>query len=210
MAEAVTSARLEALLQHPALWRGRHAAAPDTHATGFATLDALFPGGGWPRRGLVEILTPGSGCGELRLWAPLVARLSQAPEARWCAFVAPPYEPYAPAWQARGARLDRLLVVRSGQGAGDREALWALEQALLSGTCALVLGWIGRLTMRELRRLSLAAEKGAALGVLIRPPGAAREHSTAVLRLAIEAGGSILHLLKGRGTTPQHIDLPLP
>lgn len=208
MPEAGTSARLEALLQHPSLWRGRHAQAPQTHPTGFIALDALLPGGGWPRRGLVEILTPSAGCGELRLCAPLVARLSRAPEARWCVFVAPPYEPYAPAWQARGTRLDRLLVVREGK---DQQALWALEQALLSGACALAFGWLARTGMPQLRRLSLAAEKGAALGVLIRPLQAAQEPSTALLRLALEDGPdcTVVQILKGRGVMPRRIEVPL-
>lgn len=206
MSEAAHHAGLEALLQHPALWRGRNAAVPAACPTGFAALDAVLPGGGWPRCGLVEVLTPASGCGELRLWAPLVARLTHLPEARWCAFVAPPFEPCVPAWQARGARIDRLLVVRGGQEA------WAMEQGLMSGACALVFGWIDHLTMHELRRLALAAGKGAALGVLIRPPAAAREHSTALLRLALETTGEVpaLRLLKGRGVMPQRIELALP
>ncbi|MGC4028067.1 MAG: translesion DNA synthesis-associated protein ImuA [Steroidobacteraceae bacterium] len=205
MSGAAHHAGLEALLQHPALWRGGNAAVREAYPTGFAALDAVFPGGGWPRRGLVEVLTPAPGCGELRLWAPLVAHLTQAPEARWCAFVAPPFEPFAPAWQACGARTDRLLVVRGAQPA------WSMEQGLLSGACALVFGWIARLTMHQLRRLALAAEKGAALGVLIRPPGAQREHSTAVLRLALEGTGQkpLLRLLKGRGVMPQRLDVDL-
>lgn len=205
MSEAVQQAGLEALLQHPALWRGRNAANADALPTGFAALDAALPGGGWPRCGLIEVLTPAPGCGELRLWAPLVARLTQTPEARWCAFVAPPFEPFAPAWQACGARVDRLLVVRGAQGA------WAMEQGLLSGACTLVFGWIARLTMPELRRLALAAEKGAALAVLIRPPAAAQEHSAALLRLAFEAGARpAIRLLKGRGIMPRRIELDLP
>ncbi len=207
MSGAARHAGLEALLQHPALWRGGNAAVPGVHPTGIGALDAVLPGGGWPCRGLVEVLAPASGCGELRLWAPLVARLTRLPAARWCAFVAPPFEPYAPAWQSCGARVDRLLVIRG------RQPAWAMEQGLLSGACTLVFGWIERLAMQELRRLALAAGKGDALGVLIRPLDAEREHSAAQLRLALEPSGSklALRLLKGRGVMPQrmHMDLAL-
>ena len=59
--------QLEALLRHPSLWRGRGAAVADGLPTGFAALDAVLPGGGWPRQGLVEIITTGSGHGELAI-----------------------------------------------------------------------------------------------------------------------------------------------
>jgi protein ImuA len=203
VSEAVRQAGLEALLQHPALWRGRNAAPGATLTTGFAALDAVLPGGGWPGRGLVEILTPGPGHGELRLWAPLVATLSQHESARWCALVSPPFEPYLPAWQSRGVRPERLLVTRGAQGA------WAMEHCLRSGACALVFGWLAQATMRELRRFALAAEKGAALGVLIRPLRAAQAHSAAVLRIALTAitGGLRVQLLKGRGVTPLTLEV---
>jgi hypothetical protein len=206
MPEVANHSQLEALLQHPALWRGRGAATTAGIPTGFAALDAVLPGGGWPRCGVVEILTAGSGFGELTLWAPLVAQLTRADTARWCAFIAPPFEPFAPAWNARGARLDRLLIVRTPQ------SLWALEQSLLSGACAIGFAWPQRATMTELRRLALAAERGASLGVLIRPLRAAMEHSVAVLRIALTRTATHLRLqlLKGRGLAPRTIELALP
>jgi hypothetical protein len=206
MSETVKHRQLQALLQHPSLWRGRGAVAAAGIPTGFAALDAVLPGGGWPRCGVVEILTAGSGFGELTLWAPLVAQLTRADTARWCAFVTPPFEPFAPAWSARGARLDRLLVVRAPQ------PLWALEQTLLSGACAIGFAWPQRAGMTELRRLALAAERGASLGVLIRPLRAAVEHSVAVLRIALTRTPAHLRLqlLKGRGLAPRMIELALP
>lgn len=206
MSEVDPRAPLDALLQHPALWRGRGIAPVAGLATGFDVLDAALPGGGWPPRGLIEILTAGSGHGELALCAPLVRRLTIATDARWCAFVSPPFEPFAPAWQARGARLDRLLVVRAPQ------PQWALEQTLLSGACALGFAWLDHTDMTSLRRLALAAERGAALGVLIRPQRLAATHSAAVLRLALARTATCLQvrLLKGRGVTPCTVELPLP
>lgn len=199
---------LQSLLQHPALWRGRGAAPREGLSTGFPALDAVLPDGGWPRRGLVDILIPGSGSGELALWAPLIRRLTRSETPRWCAFVAPPFEPFAPAWQDEGARLDRLLVVHSRPG----ESLWALEQCLLSGACALGIAWSPTAGMTELRRLALAAERGASLGVLIRPARAAREPSAALLRIALARSATHLRLdlLKGRGVVPRGVEVALP
>jgi cell division inhibitor SulA len=201
-------AGLDVLLQHPALWRGRGAAPREGFATGFNALDAALPDAGWPRRGLVEILVPAHGCGELALWTPLIRRLTHSETARWCAFVAPPFEPFAPAWQQQGARLDRLLVVQ-GRPA---ESLWALERCLLSGACALAIAWPQTAGMTELRRLALAAERGNALGVLIRPARAARESSAATLRIALTRTAAHLRcdLLKGRGLVPRVVEVALP
>jgi len=213
MSFAVDHSRLDALLQHPSLWRGRGAAPQVGHSTGFDALDAVLPGDGWPRRGLVEILVAGHGCGELTLFAPLIQRLTQVENPRWCAFVAPPFEPFAPAWQARGARLDRLLVLRAPRLSAERASLefWALEQSLLCGACALGFAWSGALGMTQSRRLALATERGASLGVLIRPLRAAVEYTAAVLRIALTRTTTHLRLqlLKGRGIAPCVVELPL-
>src|SRR5690606_6903999 len=122
-------------------------------------------------------------------------------------FVAPPFELFAPAWRAAGMRLDRLLVARTGQ------PLWALEQSLLAGACAIGFGWLDAgANLVMLRRLALAAEQGGALGVLIRPPRVAHEATAAVLRLAVTRTphGLSVDLLKGRGLVPRRIELGLP
>jgi cell division inhibitor SulA len=208
MSAALQQERLEALLQHPALWRGRGVALGAGLSTGHAALDAALPGGGWPRHGLVEVLTPGGGHGELSLWTPLLRQLGQQPgQDRWAAFVTPPFEPFAPAWESQGVRARQLLVLRAA------EPLWALEQCLLSGACALGFAWPGAgLGMTVLRRLALAAEQGSALAVLVRPLRAAAEHSAAVLRLALTRTGDCLQvrLLKGRGVAPAVVELALP
>jgi len=199
-------AQLEALLRHPSLWRGRGAAVPAGLPTGFAALDAALPGGGWPRQGLIEIITTGSGHGELALWTPLIRQLTSTATPRCCAFITPPFGLFAPAWRAAGVRLEHLLVAQAP------EPLWALEQALQSGVCAIGFAWQERASMTELRRLALAAERGAALGVLIRPPRAVVEPTAAVLRLMARRTTTRLRLelLKGRGIAPRSVELPLP
>ncbi|HRN60981.1 MAG TPA: DNA lesion error-prone repair protein ImuA, partial [Luteimonas sp.] len=128
---------IEQMLAARTLWHaGRHAAvAPDGEATGFDALDALLPQRGWPRRALTELLLPADGVGELALLLPTLARLTQAGAA--VAVIAPPYVPYAPAWQSAGVDLRQLEIIQ----ADARGALWAFEQCLRSAACGAVLGW---------------------------------------------------------------------
>jgi protein ImuA len=200
---------LDRLLEHPAIWRGRSAARRvEVLPTGYAALDAALPGGGWPRTGLIEVLVPRFGSGELYLLLPALAALTRRPEARWCVWVTPPLEPYAPALAAHGATLERMLVVRApaGDSLADRsvapETLWAFEQTLGSGASDIALAWAARGPRpRGIRRLHLAAERGKALGVLFRPQRASLESSAAILRLALEPrpAGARVTLLKSRG-----------
>lgn len=120
--------------------------------------------------------------------------MHQAPP-RWLAWIAPPYEPYAPALAQAGLAVERQLVVRT------ETTLWAMEQALASGACEAVLGWPRRAQPRSLRRLQLATERGRSLGILFRELTSAREVSPAELRLRFEPvpGGARLSLLKSRG-----------
>ncbi len=197
------------LLEHPAIWRGRSAARKaEALATGYAALDASLPGRGWPRTGLIEILVARFGVGELYLLLPLLAALTSRPAARWCVWIAPPLDPYAPALAAHAVNLERVLVVRAPAGGSlaDRsvapESLWAFEQTLGSGASDVALAWAVRdPRAREIRRLQLAAERGKALGVLFRPQRAARQSSSAILRMAVESRptGARVTLLKSRG-----------
>jgi cell division inhibitor SulA/protein ImuA len=200
-------AKLARLLEHPAIWRGRGGAAHQRGLpTGFAALDAYLPGYGWPRTGLIEILVSRFGSGELYLLLPALAALTRAAAARWCVWVAPPLMPFAPALASQGVALDRVAVV------GGARPLWALEQALGSGACDVALAWARQPKAREIRRLQLAAERGQTLGVLFRPRRAAREATTAVLRLSLEpiTAGVRITLLTGRGAMRGAVDLLRP
>ncbi len=220
--------QLQELLAHPSVWRGRSRAAVETLSTGFAALDAGLPGGGWPRHGLVEILTPQPGVGELYLLLPVLAALSRTTPARWCTWVSPPHEPYAPALESHGVALDRMLVVRPPQGLAPHSSrrpffvkegdgvhlnMWAQEQALRSGACGMALAWLPRASPRAIRRLQLAAEQGRALGVLFRSQRFAHLASPAMLRVALEPmkepgrHGARLTLIKSRGGSRVPIDV---
>ncbi len=187
--ESQHSPQLQQLLQHPQLWRARQQASRPQRGqpTGYAALDATLAAGGWPQNGLMELLAAHPGSGELRLLAPLLARLSQ--EQRWLLWVDPPHLPYAPTLAAWGIDISRVLLVHTQ---ARHDALWTLEQALQSGTCSMALGWLdeSRLDAPRLRRLQIAARQGNTLAALFRPTEAARQPSMAGLRLALQADAS--------------------
>ena len=64
-----------------------------------------------------------------------------------------------------------------------------------------VLGWPAYIIDKNVRRLQLAAEAGGSLGILYRPPEAARESSPAALRLRLHAAsdGLAVEIHKSRG-----------
>lgn len=197
---------LETLLRSPNLWRGdsRAAVTVSSVATGHTELDALLPGGGWPRAAITEFLIARPGIGEFSLLMPALAKLSQAEE--WIALVSPPYLPYAPALAAAGVDLSRLVVIRTGTTTSRNEdhgaeTLWAMEQALTSGSCSAVIGWPTFLNERSLRRLQLAAENGKAIGMYFSS-GHATSSSLAALRLQLTPVQEKLHIhvLKVRGS----------
>lgn len=186
---------LDSLLHERRVWRGRPAPLPASRQpTGHALLDEALPTGGWPESALSEILLPAEGVGELQLLWPSLARLTQTGER--VVLVAPPHIPYAPAWQAAGIDLRQLQVV---QAADQRDALWATEQCLRSGSCGAVLCWPQMAEDKALRRLQVAAESGQTLGFASRPLQAAKNPSPAALRIAIDAQPAQLRVLKCRG-----------
>jgi len=209
------NSELARLLEHPAIWRGTSVARTETLPTGFGALDERLPGRGWPRSGLIEILVSRFGVGELTLLLPALAALTRRPMARWCVWVAPPLEPFAPSLAAHGVVLERLLVVRAPAAhkrGSPNGTLWAFEQSLGSGACDIAMAWAKRPRTKEIRRLQLAAERGRTLGVLFRPQQAARESSYAALRMTIgpSARGVRVTLLKSRGGVRGSVELSLP
>ncbi len=86
----------ECLLEeiHPSIWRASQFARSRgrTIDTGYASLSAELPGGGWPVGALVELLLQRSGIGEFRLLQLALASLGKRPIAlgeRWIREAAP-------------------------------------------------------------------------------------------------------------------------
>ena len=202
------SPALARILSHPAIWRGGDCAAePASLASGFAALDAVLPGGGWPRAALTEILLEREGIGELRLTLPALTKLQS--EGRSVVWIVPPHRPYAPALAAAGIDLARLIIV---QRCDDRDALWACEQALRAPECGAAFAWMNVRDERALRRLQVVAREGRTWGVLWRRPGQRASAAAAPLRLALapHEGQLAVRILKRRGAElPQPVLLDL-
>ena len=195
---------IDQLLSARTVWRGQPVAPPPSaQPTGHAALDAALPLGGWPEHALSEVLLPSDGIGELELLVPTLSRLTQTKQI--VVLVAPPYLPYAPALQSRGIDLRYLHIV----DAEPKNALWAFEQCLRSGTCAAVLGWPQKVDHHALRRLQLAADTGQALGIALRDTRHAEQASPAALRLEITVDRAV-HVRKCRGGPAPARAFPLP
>ncbi|MEO7243856.1 MAG: hypothetical protein ABIX12_01725, partial [Rubrivivax sp.] len=118
---------MEAL--HPSLWRASQLGRVGgrVQPSGFAALDAVLPGGGWPAGVLTELLLPHPGVGEWRLLAPALAALQRAGATDGRApphsvmLFDPPARPCAWTLAALGLVLPQLLVVQ-GNGAGAAAA----------------------------------------------------------------------------------------
>jgi protein ImuA len=160
---------------------------------GRADVDALLPGGGFPR-GALSALSGGPASGKTGV-ALAALREAQASGAL-AAFVDGRGELYPPAALALGVDLARLLIVRPervpargdrsrdrncDRSRGAREAalpgLWAAEVLLASGAFAAVAIDVslhalpGARAEAMLRRLRAAAEKGGTVGLLLAAPG---------------------------------------
>lgn len=189
---------LEQLLRkQTGVWRGFRSQNPDwaTLETGFAELDSLLPGGGWPLGGLLEILTPCLGVGEMRLLLPTMAKLSQA--GRHIIWVSPPHQPYAPALDQAGIALPQILVVECQQ---ENDIPWALEKLLRNRRCGMALAWPKHLSDHQSRRLQLAAEHGHSLAVLFPQQRCANNHAALCIELHPAEDGLLLTILKARGS----------
>ncbi|MFZ4874060.1 translesion DNA synthesis-associated protein ImuA [Janthinobacterium sp. Mn2066] len=188
---------------HPSLWRASQLGHAATRCldTGFAALSAQLPGGGWPGGCLIDLLLQQAGCGELRLLAPALAQLHGLP----IVLLQPPHPPQALALAALGLAPSQLLWLRSS---GSKDALWAAENILRSGSCGALLFWQQHVRSDSLRRLHLAAQGGNTLFCMLRPLHGAQDASPAPLRLSLRpaAGGIEIGFIKRRG--PQR-DAPL-
>lgn len=180
-------ARLEQLLDRRTdLWRGRARTLFPAESTGLDWLDRGLPGGGWPLGRLTELLPRVSGCGELGLLLPLLARCTQ--RGRPVVLAGPVLVPGPQALARAGVMLEHLVVVRE-----VAQALWAAEQCLKSGVCGSVAVWPpdGRVAERAVRRLQLAAEQSPGPAFVVYHPGQSPPPSVSALRLGLSPGTEV-------------------
>lgn len=195
---------LNQLLQKTGLWRASRIDCDyrTSRSSGFIALDEELPGSGWPTDGVTELLHNQYGIGEFRLLMPILARLSQQ-ETRWLLMVNPPYIPYPPALARAGVDLSRIVI---SQPKSVKDYLWVLEKALASQSCSLVMAWPGKIHEKQIRRLQVASKEGSCWGLMFRPESAAKNPSSAELRIRLRPGDTnrgnsslLARILKRRG-----------
>jgi protein ImuA len=151
-------------------------------STGVEPLDALLTPHLFRPGMIVEWVVAGAGSGAARLAVPMVIHALQTGGA--FVVIDDRREFYPPAAVRLGLDLERTIVVRPHN---RQETVWTLEQALRCAGVAATLAWIGKLPDRCFRRLQLAAEHGAGLGVFLRPVEVLRAPSWADLRWFVRA-----------------------
>jgi protein ImuA len=190
------------LLQGPlgrALWRGSELAGGPASAwsSGFAALDAVLPGGGWPAQALSEILQPRPGVCEFRLLGPALEPALAG--GRPLLLINPPFTPHLPGLAAWGLAPRQLLWLAP---ATPLQTLWTLEQALKANAAGALMAWLPEARPEQLRRLQACALGAHAPCFVFRPETVTAQSSAAPLRLLLrpEAGWTLtLRLLKRRG-----------
>lgn len=188
---------LQSLLERKDLWRagawqGEYPSQQSGYPSGFSELDRHLADNGWPQQGVCEFLCHGAGQGELSIILPLLKRFLCTTQIKSLdnsefsdpivLLVAPPFIPYPQALELQGIDVQRLVWLDSHD---RKEQLWAIEQALSSGTVPLVLAWLDNLSITESRRLQLAAEKGKSLCFLYLPLKVANDSHPVTLRLSL-------------------------
>ncbi|MFP5474128.1 MAG: translesion DNA synthesis-associated protein ImuA [Gammaproteobacteria bacterium] len=174
-------------------------AAGGTVATGWASLDTLLPGAGWPTGCAVEILSTHPAVAEWRLLSP--ALRGSVDGARPVAVVGPPREPHAPGIRQMGIDPGGLIWI---DAAAPAQRLWACEQLLRANGTAAVIAWLPQVRAAQIRRLQVLASQAEGLLFLVRPLDAATQASAAPLRVAVSpsrrsAQALTLRVLKRRG-----------
>ena len=209
-----SSCELASVLAKTAVWRAGELGGQSlqTVATGYAALDQVLPGGGWPRGSLTEVVQPQAGLHEWGLVLPALAAAQAASSLQMTVLVNTPFLPFGPALGARQLSMQRLLCVKaeklghSGQVRnGDGPSLlWATREALQCADVGAVLAWLPDARSAHLRRLQIAAHAHNKLLFVFRPLRAQLESSPAPLRLLLDgalsdAGNLRVDVFKRRG-----------
>ena len=168
---------------------------------GVAEIDSHLPAGGLIAGGLYEIVpaAPGDAGAATAFCAVLAARLlarllqertsksgtnSNGRAVLWCLnpAVTDAGEIYPPALARYGIDPSHLVALRTRD---DATTLQALEDALMSGAAAAVIGEVGTASLTASRRLQLAAATTGTPAILLRPSSAVDTASAALMRWRI-------------------------
>ena len=168
-----------------AVWRATQLGTPvtDTVGTGWASLDAELPGGGWPCRSVTEVLQPQPAVCEWRLLGPALRTLVAAGQT--VAVVGPPQCPHLPGLRHAGLDDHQFVWIRTETPA---QRLWVTEQLIKSNACGALLSWLPQARSEQLRRLQVCAQACDGPVILFRPEASQYEASAAPLRVMASFG----------------------
>lgn len=162
------------------LWRGSDlgSAAGDVVPSGFPSLDAELPGGGWPCRAVAELLSAQPGVLEWRVLAGCLRAVTAA--GRTAVLVSPPRVPHLPGLRHEGLDERQLVWIDAST---PSERLWCTEQLVKSGACGAIVAWLPQARPEQVRRLQVCASSCDGPVLLCRPTAARHEPSAAPLRV---------------------------
>ena len=177
-------------------------ASVQTVATGYAALNLVLPGSGWPCGAMTEVLQAQPGQHEWGLVAPALSRLHAANAAGLVVLIGAPYCPFGPALGARQLNMRQLLSIHAARDKpvkNDSPAmLWATREALECADVCAVLAWLPDARGAHLRRLQIAALSHNKLLFVFRHLRAQHDASPAPLRLKLagvpQAGNAACNL----------------
>src|SRR5690554_1209337 len=197
--------KLERFMAQGKVWQGVHPVEQDlqqaTVSTGVAALDECLHGGWqWQRLHEIQLAQPFSG--ELALLRSALTFCAH--EKRPVFWVSPPALPFMPGLAFPQQPHSQHILL---QPQSEADALWAVEQVLMSGSAGMVLLWQGHLTAAACRRLHLAVQQSGAFAVVISPEQSA-EARAYTTRLRLNAKQQEVQVLKRSGGWPTTIHLP--
>jgi protein ImuA len=168
-----------------AIWRGTDLGSQTgpVVASGFAELDAVLPGGGWPCQAISEVLSPQPSVLEWRIVGPALRRVVAG--GGKVVVAGPPKTPHLPGLRHSGIDERHLIWVRADTPA---ERLWCAEQLIKSGSCGALLAWLPQARPEQIRRLQVGAQACDGPVFVFRPPAAQHEASAAPLRVMVTFG----------------------
>lgn len=186
---------------------------------GCSAMDSLLPAGGYPLGTVVEYLRSTPACGATYL-AMAAAASALSTRSGYVLIIDRHRRFYPPAWLAHQIDLRRLIWIYP---ADERDALWALDQALRSPAVVASVAEVEKLDGRAARRLQLAAEEGGGIGLLLRSAVARRQPSWAEVQWLVRSPrqhpgtvgmhrGRRLHVQLVRcrgGTSGVHLDITI-
>ena len=155
---------IESLRAHVEKIDGRSRRARSVLPFGIAELDSRLPGGGLARGALHEVAGGGNGAIDGAAAALFSAGIAARTRGKvlWC--ITRP-DLFAPALAQAGLSSDRVIYLEAGD---DKTVLACAEEGLRHGGLGAVVAEVARLSMIASRRLQLAAEGNATIGIALR------------------------------------------